>query len=72
MGQNNIGRVFDIPWVGGQNNMDRGKIWKGGQNTIGRGFKIPWIVGLNYHGWGVDMPRVEDQNTVDRGSKYNG
>jgi hypothetical protein len=58
VGQNNIGRVFDIPWVGGQNNMDRGKIWKGGQNTIGRGFKIPWIVGLNYH--------VRDHNTMDR------
>jgi hypothetical protein len=33
-------RGVDIPWVGGQNTMDRG-----GQYTMGRGVNIPWVGG---------------------------
>jgi hypothetical protein len=45
-------RWFDIPWVGGQNTIDRGaryhglggrySMGMGGQNTMGKGVKIPW------------------------------
>ena len=36
-GQNAMGRVFDIPWVGSQ-------------NTMGRGFNIPSVGGSTFHG----------------------
>ena len=42
--------VFDIPWVGGQNTMDKGvkMLCVGGRNTMCRGFDIPWVGGSKY------------------------
>jgi hypothetical protein len=63
-----MGRVFDIPWIGGSNTMCRvfDVPWVMGENTIGmaKGFDIPWV-GLHF-----TIGRV--QNTIGRGSIYHG
>ena len=43
-GHNFMGRVSDIPWIGGSLYEELG-----GQNTMGRGLNIPWIEGLINH-----------------------
>jgi hypothetical protein len=62
-----MGKAFKIPWIGGQNTMDKGFdiSWvggsvyhmKGGQVRMERGFNISWTV---------------DLYTMGRGSKYHG
>ena len=50
-----MGRGFNIPWVGGQNTMDRRLDipWVGGLiYTMDRGFYIPWIEVSIYDGYG--------------------
>ena len=39
-----MGRRVDIPWVGGQNTMDKGSIY------MARGFDMSWVGGSIYHG----------------------
>ena len=52
MGQNTMVRGFDIPWVGGQNTMDRGSKYQSYrvqhtmgrvQNTMDTGINLPWV-----------------------------
>ena len=46
-----MGRVSDIPLIGGQNTRQGVRYTMGGgQNTIGRGLDIPLVGGLIYHG----------------------
>ena len=76
-----MGRWFDIPWVEGQNIMDRGIKYHGlgEQNTMGIwvniacvGVDIPWVVGPKYHGYGVDIQWVGDRYTMDTGQNTSG
>jgi hypothetical protein len=58
--QNNMGRRFDIPWIGGSihhgqgvhNTISGGSIYYGygSENTMGRGFDLPWVGGSMHHG----------------------
>jgi hypothetical protein len=52
-----MGRGVDMPWVGGQNTMDRV-------------VDIPLLRSQNTMGRGITMPCVGGRNTMDRGSKY--
>ena len=53
-GQNTMGKVFNIPWVGDSTYHEQGVYmgrgfdipWVEGQHTIGKGFDIPWIGGV--------------------------
>ena len=44
-GRYTMGKIVDIPWVGGVNIP-----WIGGQNTMDMGVDIPWLGGSKCHG----------------------